>query len=253
MVPTMTKTQPEIFYTDPRLAQVYDTLNPWAADQQFYTELAGHLPKRILDMGCGTGLLAVELARRGHTVIGADPAAAMLDIARNRPDGDRVTWYLADASSLTLSDPVDLIVMSGHAFQVFLNDVDVEAALNNYFKLLAPDGTLAFETRNPAYSSWRKWTPDISYEEITVDGIGTVAVHNDIVEGSRNRVSYETHFAFPDGTKHVGIGHLRYLEVDEVTAHLNKAGFAKIARYGDWDGNPVADDRPEIIAVAQKS
>ncbi|HAJ21546.1 MAG TPA: class I SAM-dependent methyltransferase [Rhodospirillaceae bacterium] len=253
MVQAMTKTQPEIFYTDPRLAQVYDTLNPWAADQQFYTELAGHLPKRILDMGCGTGLLAVELARRGHTVIGADPAPAMLDIARNRPDGDRVTWCLDDASSLTLTDPVDLIVMSGHAFQVFLNDVDVEAALNNFFTLLTPDGTLAFETRNPACASWRTWTPDISYEEITVDGIGTVAVHNDIVEGSRNRVSYETHFAFPDGTKHMGIGHLRYLEVDEVLAQLNKAGFAQVALYGDWDGNPVADDRPEIIAVARKS
>ncbi|MDF1750923.1 MAG: class I SAM-dependent methyltransferase [Alphaproteobacteria bacterium] len=249
----MTKSEPEVFYTDPRLAQVYDSLNPWAADQQFYTDLAGQSPKRILDMGCGTGLLAVELARRGHTVIGADPAEAMLDIARNRPDGDRVTWILSDAAGLTLPDLVDLIVMSGHAFQVFLTDMEIEAALNTYFKLLSPNGTLSFETRNPAFESWRTWIPEKSFEEIIVEGVGAVAVHNDIVEGSRNRVAYETHFTFPDGQKHVGIGHLRYLEVDEVMEHLHKAGFSQVALYGDWDGNPVADNRPEIIAVAQKS
>ena len=79
-------------YIDPRLAAVYDALNPPADDMAFYLDLAGETPKNVLDMGCGTGRLACELAARGHRATGADPAAAMLDIARNRPGGEKVTW-----------------------------------------------------------------------------------------------------------------------------------------------------------------
>lgn len=51
-------------YADPRIVALYDALNPAAADTAFYlalAESAGH----IVDLGCGTGLLACELAMRG--------------------------------------------------------------------------------------------------------------------------------------------------------------------------------------------
>ncbi len=69
--------QPGESYADPRLAALYDALNPSDASTAFYLGLAGPAPARILDMGCGTGLLACEFAARGHDVTGADPAAAM--------------------------------------------------------------------------------------------------------------------------------------------------------------------------------
>lgn len=58
-------------YTDPRFVALYDTLNPFAADTSFYLELAKKLSaSSIIDLGCGTGLLTCELAKRGYRVVG---------------------------------------------------------------------------------------------------------------------------------------------------------------------------------------
>ena len=56
----------------------------------------------VLDLGCGTGRLAIALAARGHLVTGVDPARASLDRARGKPGGDRVTWV--DGSTGALPD-----------------------------------------------------------------------------------------------------------------------------------------------------
>ena len=65
------------------MAAVYDPLNPPGPDNDFHRAVVGAMPLRVLDVGCGTGRFAVELARMGHAVTGADPAAGMLE----QPDG----------------------------------------------------------------------------------------------------------------------------------------------------------------------
>ena len=92
--------QPSESYADPRLAALYDALNPADASTAFHLSLPGAPPARILDVGCGTGLLACEFAARGYDVTGVDPAAAMLATARARPGGDRVRWIQASAAGL---------------------------------------------------------------------------------------------------------------------------------------------------------
>ncbi len=125
-------------YTDPRLAACYDSANPHDPADDFYLALAGAAPKTILDMGCGTGRLAVALAERGHRVTGADPSAGMMRVARNRAGGERVTWVDSDSASLALETRFDLIIMTGHVFQVFLEDDEVRATLRNLRRHLAP-------------------------------------------------------------------------------------------------------------------
>jgi len=138
---------------------------------EFYLELAGESPKTVLDMGCGTGRLACRLAARGHDVTGAEPAAAMLDIARNRSGGDRVTWIETDAANLSVDTRFDMVIMTGHVFQVFVEDRDVRAALRTLRHHLAPGGRLAFETRNPVIRDWDTWTPEQTRETINVPNI----------------------------------------------------------------------------------
>ena len=97
---------PDAIYTDARLAAVYEIFNPPAADTVFFVDLAGETPCGALDMGCGTGKQARAFAARGHRVIGAGPAAAMLDIASSRPGGEQVAWVQSDAAGLDLNpDP----------------------------------------------------------------------------------------------------------------------------------------------------
>ncbi len=69
-------------------------------------------PASVLDAGCGTGRVAIELARRGAEVVGVDKDASMLATARERGPG--VTWVAADVASLKLGRTFDVVVMAGN-------------------------------------------------------------------------------------------------------------------------------------------
>ena len=237
-------------YTDPRLAACYDPLNPADPADAYYLALAGDRPKTILDMGCGTGRLAVALAERGHRVIGADPADGMLRVARTRPGTEHVRWIQSTAAELSLDERFDLIIMTGNVFQVFLEDDEVRATLRNLRRHLAPSGRLAFGTRNPLVEDWRTWIPDLTRERIEAPGIGPVDIHHDIAAAERDRVSFETHFRFSADDIVVTTTTLRCMSRDELAAFLNEAGFSDVTWYGDWDRSPITPQSPEIIVIA---
>jgi SAM-dependent methyltransferase len=69
-------------------------------------------PVSVLDAGCGTGRVAIELARRGVEVVGVDQSASMLATAASRaPD---VTWVESDIAELDLDRVFDVVVMAGN-------------------------------------------------------------------------------------------------------------------------------------------
>lgn len=237
-------------YTDPRLAALYDLLNTGRRDWDFYLALAEGAPRAVLDVGCGTGGLAVAFAMRGHHASGADPAAAMLDIARRRPGGERVAWHLAGAADLDLAARFDLIVMTGHAFQVLRSDEEIAAALSAMHRHLAPGGRLAFETRNGAVRAWEGWVADeVSVVELPGHGEVRVGYQTVAVEGPL--VTYEIRFDFGGGDQTVATDVLRFMDECAVRSHLATAGFVDITLAGDWDGSPVGPASPELIAVAR--
>jgi SAM-dependent methyltransferase len=240
-------------YTTPRLAAVYDALNPLDAVDAFYLRLAGSGPPlSILDAGCGTGRLACLLAERGHEVAGFDPAPAMLAIARSRPGGSRVDWIAGDATALAGDRAYDLVIMTGNVFQVYLTDEVALATLAAIRSRLSPQGRFAFETRNPAVREWLSWTPAETAEVLDVPGEGRTEVHYDIVGERDGIVTYDTHFAFADGECAVARSWLRFCPLDHVTALLDRAGLVAERLYGDWDESPFdAGKSPEIIIVAR--
>ncbi|MGL4582022.1 MAG: class I SAM-dependent methyltransferase, partial [Flavobacterium sp.] len=96
--------------------QFYDYDNERTSDYDQYLAIADKV-ERVLDLGCGTGRLAVELAKQGKQVVGVEFASAMLDVARRR--SSLVEWIQGDARSIRLDQKFDLIILSGHVFQVF--------------------------------------------------------------------------------------------------------------------------------------
>src|SRR5689334_18055870 len=116
-------------YHDPRIAAIYELANPLERDAEFYLSLAGLQPSSILDLGCGTGTLCCALASRGHHVTGVDPAGAMLAVARRKASAEQVEWVESFAQSYNSHRRFDLIVMTGHAFQVLLTDAETLAVL----------------------------------------------------------------------------------------------------------------------------
>ncbi|HTT51103.1 MAG TPA: methyltransferase domain-containing protein [Streptosporangiaceae bacterium] len=236
-------------YADTRLAALYDALNPPGDSTAFYLSLAAGPQMTILDMGCGTGQLACGLAARGHDVTGADPAAAMLAVARSRPGGRPVHWIETDAASLAVPTRFDLIVMTGHVFQLLLADSAVRAALNALSRHLALGGRIAFETRNPGAREWQYWSPGETRQRVpTADG--PADVHYGIRSVAGQLVTYETCIRFPDGERLAIPDTLRFMDQAELAGFLTEAGLTGVTWYGDWDRSPASPASPEIIVIA---
>lgn len=237
-------------YAHPRLAATYDAINPPVPDYDFYVALAGDTPLTILDMGSGTGRLSLKLATKGHRVTGADPAPGMMLAARAKPGADKINWVLSDATSLNLTTRFDLIIMTGHVFQVFLSDEEIRAVLSNLRRHLAPGGRIAFETRNPAVREWESWTPDLTREQVAVPDIGPVTVHYAVTRDDVRSVTFETHFDFGDGDIVVTPTTLRLMDQATLSGLLAASGLEPLDWYGDWDRAPLGPLSPEIIVIA---
>ncbi len=240
-------------FTDPRMAAVYDALGPDRADTDFYLELAAELAAAsVADIGCGTGLLACELARRGHTVTGVDPAPAMLEVARRRPGAGLVCWIEGEASALG-SGRADLAIMSGHVAQVIADDERWHATLDATREALRPGGRVAFESRDPAARGWEAWTRRDSLRTAGDGAGGEFEWWYEVTEvaGGGARVRCEVHYRFPaTGEELVSENELRFRTRTELTQALTRAGFTVERVFGDWERRPPGPGRPELIFVA---
>jgi hypothetical protein len=139
--------QTDEVFEDPFFASLYDHFNAWDVCDDFYLELALQTGGSVLDLGCGTGLLACRLAQKGLAVTGADPADGMLQVARSRAGAERVSWIKAEGQTLRLPRRFDLIYMTGHAFQALLADDDAIADGSSPRQTTA--GSRSFSMRRP--------------------------------------------------------------------------------------------------------
>jgi SAM-dependent methyltransferase len=224
-------------YSDSRLVAVYHSWDPSRRDHAFYCDLAAAVSAAsVVDLGCGTGQLAAELARRGHRVTGIDPSPAMLAVAGRRDGGDRVRWVEGDASCLG-SGEYDLVVMSGHVVQVITDNDRLMATFAAIYRALRPGGRFAFDSRNPAARAWERWTPDYSRRTLS-DGV--VAWFQD-PQARGDLVTFEIHYRFPDGAELVSHNELRFRSYGWLQRALVETGFQV---------DPVDHDVPDLIFMA---
>jgi len=245
---------PDLWTEDPRLAAVYDTECAGRDDHDFYLALADELgAETVVDVGCGTGVFAVDLARRGHAVIGLDPAGPMLDIARERSGGLDIEWIHGVATDVA-SGVADLVVMMGHVAQYFVDDVAWSQALGQVHRILKPGGRLAFETRNPAIPWEQHWTEAQTAATMPHPGGGEFTSWVEVVEKSGHADSYTLthhgHTILPSGLHLTATESLRFRSPAEVVESLETAGFFLEQTWGGWDRSPFTSRELEMIVVA---
>lgn len=243
---------PDRFFNEARLARLYDAICETAGreDYDFYLP---HIMASgdVLDIGCGTGTLLEEARAAGHTgrLTGIDPAEGMMEIARAKPGIDWVCGFL---EAQDWEDRFDLAVMTGHAFQVLIEDEVIAAFLAAVHTALKPGGRFAFETRNPGARAWESWTGNKA-KTISVDN-QTYTDRRDLIRPFDGETITFTHtFSSPQWPEpQVSTSTLRFLSAGALNTALAEAGFSVHAQYGDWDGTPVTETSPEVITIAEK-
>ena len=239
----------DAIFAHPRLALVYDAFDGPRADLSAYLAIAGELgASRVLDVGCGTGSLALALAAAGHTVVAVDPAAASLEVARSKDRAGAVTWIEGDAAAVPALG-ADLAVMTGNVAQVFLTDADWAQTLATIGAALRPHGHLVFETRRPERRAWEEWAADTAPVTLDVPGIGRVERRLQVTEVNLPLVSFRYSYTFrSDGTVINSDSTLRFRGLRELEESLADQDY-RVLEVRE------APDRPgrEFVFVAQRT
>jgi SAM-dependent methyltransferase len=241
-------------FSEPDLARLYDVFHPGEQrdDFRFYLPLvmSAHA---VLDVGCGTGDLLRRARQGGHVgrLCGLDPAEAMLDQARVCPD---VEWRRGDLGSVDWDLEFDLVVMTGHAFQVLIGDDEIRASLAAIRSALTEDGRFVFETRNPLARAWEQWTRDHPVETMNAAGVALRMVHDVETPAGGDLVSFTTTFTAPDWDgPRVSRSTLRFLDTQSLASFLSDSGLIVEEQFGDWARHPLTNTSPEIITFARRN
>lgn len=224
---------------------------------QFYIDLAKQVGGNVLEVACGTGLVAIPLALQGLSITGMDIVPGMLAHAKHKSEqlGLLVRWFEGDARNFDLGEKFNFIYMTGNAFQAFLNNSDQRALLQSIRKHLTENGVFAFETRNP---DWKEMTTNLNEEEwmtYTNDkGFQVRIMETREYDHVAQVLVYHLYRRWQEaGEDKERVSHiaLRYTFPQELNALLEWNGFCILEQYGNWDKNPLKKESPSIISICR--
>lgn len=235
-------------YVNKKLASVYDVCCGWSEDRDFYLSLATDSPLKILELGCGTGLVSRAYALNGHKVVGVDPSESMLAIAQKRTDAKTIEWVEAYAQSYRTKELFDLVIMTGHAFQVLLDEQDVQTLFDNIKSYLKPTGKFVFESRNPAVD----WVSEWSGNSVEWDSeYGSFTVSIEALKSDADTLSFDQKYVFKNETLY-SHSTLRFFSYEKILSFIRNSSLRVTHVYGDWSRsvfNPI--ESKEMIFVVQ--
>ena len=244
------------------LAAVYDKLNaevPYAAVADFYEaafRLAGVRPELVLDLGCGTGSMTLELARRGYDMIGLDASPDMLAVAYERKAQaglDGVLLLCQDMRAFELYGTVGAVVSTLDCVNYLTDDGDLDKCFSLVHNYLDPGGLFLFDVNTPY--KFRHVFGNNAY--ILEDEDCFCAWQNDF-DAKTGLCRFDLSVFRADGEGRYGRADETQLErcytQVELTAALTRAGFDGVTFYGDTDLTaPHAEtERWYVSAVCKK-
>jgi ubiquinone/menaquinone biosynthesis C-methylase UbiE len=238
-------------YGDTDLVALYDVDNPAGVDHDYYRALAETLnARRIIDLGCGTGLLTRALARPGRSVTGIDPSRTMIDWARRQPRAQEVSWIEGDASSIPVTGDVDLVLCTGNTI-MHLSGEDLTAALRQIIRGLRPGGVVSFECRNPAAREWERWTREATIGARDTS-LGRLTEWIEVIDLTGERVTFDAHNVLPTGEDRVYTSILHFRDADAYQSALNDSGFEDIDVDGGWTGDAATTTSSLLVFRARR-
>jgi SAM-dependent methyltransferase len=235
------------FYGD-RWADLYDEhhggMDPSAA-AEFLAGLAGD--GRALELGIGTGRVALPLAGRGIAVEGVDASAAMVAQMRAKPGGEAIPVVMGDMAQVPVDGPFRLVYLVFNTLFGLLSQHRQADCFRGAARVLGPGGAFVIEC----------FVPDLARFD-RGQRVQAVAVTEDsaTIEVSRHdaalqRVTSQIITLDAQGV-HLGPVALRYSWPGELDLMASSAGLRLAERYGDWDRRPFDSGSAKHISVYQR-
>jgi SAM-dependent methyltransferase len=201
--------------------------------------------RRILDLPCGQGRHAIELARRGYQVTGVDLSQYMLGVARERAEaaGVRVRWLAGDMREPLAGETFDLVLNLFTSFGYFADEADDLRVVRAAASMLGPGGRFLLEVINGerimGNFQEREW--------FTIGQTAVMERRSLDVAARRMVVERTVSSATGDGTS---VHAVRLYRGQDVETMLAAAGFSRVELYGDWDGARLTPESLRVLAVA---
>ena len=241
-------------------ADVYDDWYGTAFDTDgavtLLSSLAGAGP--VIELGVGTGRLALPLAAGGLAVVGVDASVPMLERLAAKPGAERVHTVLADMAAVGSAVaaagrdvPAGGYALAFCAYNTFLN-LDREDAqqrcLVEVAGLLAPGGALVLEAFVPAAPEDVPRT-SIDVSRVTSDAVVLTCTEHDPVL----QLVTGQHVELRDGSVRLRPWSVRYLTPAQLDALAAEAGLVLEVRWADWRGTPFDDDSGSHVSLYRRS
>jgi SAM-dependent methyltransferase len=202
----------------------------------------------VLDVGCGVGRHALELARRGYHVTGLDLSPTLLGIATERAQRAEidVTWIKADMRAIPFTETFDAALNLFSSWGYFESDVEDLRVLRAVAGALKPGGRLLLEVSHQPWIA-RHFEP-FGWHEAG----GVVVLEQRSLNLMSGRLASEITVIYPDGHRRTWPYDLRLYTAAEVTNMLAEAGMTVVEAYGGYDGAPLGLDSSRLIVVAER-
>lgn len=244
-------------------AEFYDLIHDEHQDDTgLWLSFAGRTDLPVLEVGTGSGRIALQLARRGHKVVGIDPSNAMLRLARQAAEEEAVDIEYIEGTALDLAlepDHYGLVVIPADVFLYCEDGHEQLATLGVLAKALAFNGVLAVDLPGPALwlDASTNGQPLLVFSGELEDGTHLDTWHiveDDLALQVRTlRVMYD--LLGPDGilrrrqSEHL----LRYVYRYEIEYLLRFAGLALTDVYGDYELGPLTNESERMIVIARRT
>jgi SAM-dependent methyltransferase len=206
--------------------------------------LALRPPLHILDLPCGQGRHAIELARRGYDVTGVDLSPFLLMVAdeRARADGVRVHWLEGDMRQPIADERFDVVLNLFTSLGYFADEADDRKVVDAAAAMLAPGGRFLLEVINGERLMAR-------FEEREWFTVGQAAVvERRSLDRTARRMVVERTVTTLNDTE-VNLHAIRLYDGRDVMGILRSAGFGRVDLYGDWSGEPLTSESLRVLAV----